>query len=249
MTAETTAHDDRELESDAAVDEAAAAETDAAVTESADTPAVTKSARAADEVVGGEVVADSDVVESGSAASDVAKSDAASADAESADDDDDEDEMDEEERLVEEGEIAGDYLEQLLDVLDFDGDIDLDVDGDRAVVSIDGGDDLTKLVGRKGEVLDALQELTRLAVQQSTGERSRLMLDIARWRADRRDRLARLGSEVAQRVRESGVREALDPMTPFERKIVHDAVAAVDGVVSESEGAEPKRRVVVLRAG
>ncbi|MEO9330267.1 Jag family protein [Gordonia aurantiaca] len=153
---------------------------------------------------------------------------------------------DDEDRLVEEGEIAGDYLEQLLDILDFDGDIDLDVDGDRAVVSIDGGDDLTKLVGRKGEVLDALQELTRLAVQQVTGERSRLMLDISRWRADRRERLARLGREVAERVRDSGEREALDPMTPFERKIVHDAVAAVEGVISESEGAEPKRRVVVL---
>lgn len=163
-----------------------------------------------------------------------------------ADDDDADDDVDEEDRLVEEGEIAGDYLEQLLDVLDFDGDIDLDVDGDRAVVSIDGGDDLTKLVGRKGEVLDALQELTRLAVQQATGDRSRLMLDIARWRADRRDRLARLGKEVAERVLKSGEKEALDPMTPFERKIVHDAVAVVDGVVSESEGAEPKRRVVVL---
>ena len=173
--------------------------------------------------------------------------DSAVADADDdADDDDDDDDVDEEDRLVEEGEIAGDYLEQLLDVLDFDGDIDLDVDGDRAVVSIDGGDDLTKLVGRKGEVLDALQELTRLAVQQATGDRSRLMLDIARWRADRRDRLARLGKEVAERVLKSGEKEALDPMTPFERKIVHDAVAVVDGVVSESEGAEPKRRVVVL---
>ena len=166
--------------------------------------------------------------------------------ADEVDDADDEDE-DEEDRLVEEGEIAGDYLEQLLDVLDFDGDIDLDVDGDRAVVSIDGGDDLTKLVGRKGEVLDALQELTRLAVQQATGDRSRLMLDIARWRADRRERLARLGREVAERVRDSGEREQLDPMTPFERKIVHDAVAAVDGVMSESEGTEPKRRVVVIK--
>ncbi|MDL9936616.1 protein jag [Gordonia sp. ABSL1-1] len=167
-------------------------------------------------------------------------------DDDSDDDDSDDDEADEEDRLVEEGEIAGDYLEQLLDVLDFDGDIDLDVDGDRAVVSIDGGDDLAKLVGRRGEVLDALQELTRLAVQQATGDRSRLMLDIARWRADRRERLARLGREVAERVLSSGEREALDPMTPFERKIVHDAVAGVDGVVSESEGAEPKRRVVVL---
>jgi len=160
----------------------------------------------------------------------------------------DDDELDDDVRLIEEGEIAGDYLEQLLDVLDFDGDIDLDVDGDRAVVSIDGGDDLSKLVGRKGEVLDALQELTRLAVQQATGDRSRLMLDIARWRADRRDRLARLGREVAERVLASGEKESLDPMTPFERKIVHDAVAGVDGVVSESEGAEPKRRVVVLRS-
>ncbi|WP_415044574.1 protein jag [Gordonia sp. (in: high G+C Gram-positive bacteria)] len=157
------------------------------------------------------------------------------------------DEVDAEDQLVEEGEIAGDYLEQLLDVLDFDGDIDLDVDGDRAIVSIDGGDDLDQLVGRKGEVLDALQELTRLAVQQATGERSRLMLDIARWRAGRRERLAALGTEVAERVRETGERESLDPMTPFERKIVHDAVAAVDGVYSESEGAEPKRRVVVLK--
>lgn len=167
--------------------------------------------------------------------------------AESVEESADEDDSDEEDELIEEGEIAGDYLEQLLDVLDFDGDIDLDVDGDRAVVSIDGGKDLSKLVGRRGEVLDALQELTRLAVQQATGERSRLMLDIARWRAGRRERLVGLGTEVAQRVLASGEREALDPMTPFERKIVHDAVAAVDGVVSESEGAEPKRRVVVIK--
>ena len=109
-----------------------------------------------------------------------------------------------EERLVAEGEIAGDYLEELLDLLDFDGDIDLDVEGDRAIVSIDGGEDLSKLVGRKGEVLDALQELTRLAVHQKTGERSRLMLDIARWRRRRRDELAALGDKVARRVLESG---------------------------------------------
>ncbi|MFE3191517.1 protein jag [Nocardia sp. NPDC059240] len=153
---------------------------------------------------------------------------------------------DTEEALIEEGEIAGDYLEQLLDVLDFDGDIDLDVEGDRAVVSIDGGKDLAKLVGRRGEVLDALQELTRLAVQQATGVRSRLMLDVAGWRAGRRSELSALGTEAAKRVLETGVREELSPMTPFERKIVHDAVAALDGVVSESEGVEPNRRVVVL---
>ena len=152
-----------------------------------------------------------------------------------------------EDRLVAEGEIAGDYLEELLDLLDFDGDIDLDVEGDRAVVSIDGGGDLTKLVGRRGEVLDAIQELTRLAVLQKTGERSRLMLDIANWRRGRRDDLSALGEKVARRVLESGQREELAPMTPFERKIVHDAVAAVDGVRSESEGVEPSRRVVVLK--
>jgi len=151
-----------------------------------------------------------------------------------------------EDHLVAEGEIAGDYLEELLDLLDFDGDIDLDVEGDRAVVSIDGGTDLTKLVGRKGEVLDALQELTRLAVHQKTGERSRLMLDIAQWRRRRREELSALGDKVARRVLETGEREELSPMTPFERKIVHDAVAAVDGVHSESEGVEPSRRVVVL---
>jgi spoIIIJ-associated protein len=153
---------------------------------------------------------------------------------------------DTEERLVAEGEIAGDYLEELLDLLDFDGDIDLDVEGTRAVVSIDGSDDLNKLVGRKGEVLDALQELTRLAVHQKTGVRSRLMLDIAGWRRRRQDELAALGDKVARRVLESGEREELAPMTPFERKIVHDAVAAIGGVRSESEGVEPSRRVVVL---
>jgi spoIIIJ-associated protein len=163
-----------------------------------------------------------------------------------ADDGDTDTEADSEQRLVAEGEIAGDYLEELLDLLDFDGDIDLDVEGTRALVSIDGSDDLNKLVGRKGEVLDALQELTRLAVHQKTGVRSRLMLDIASWRRRRRDELAALGDKVARRVLESGEREELAPMTPFERKIVHDAVAAVGGVRSESEGVEPSRRVVVL---
>src|ERR1700739_5163578 len=125
-----------------------------------------------------------------------------------------------EERLVAEGEIAGDYLEELVDVLDFDGAIDLDVEGNRAVVSIDGGQDLVKLVGRRGEVLDALQELTRLAVHQKTGERSRLMLDIAKWRRRRREELAGLGQKVAQRVLESGEREQHDARPQFDRKDV-----------------------------
>jgi spoIIIJ-associated protein len=148
--------------------------------------------------------------------------------------------------LVREGDIAGDYLEQLLDILDFDGDIDLDVEAGRAVVSIEGGKDLEKLVGQRGDVLEALQELTRLAVQQATGTRNRLMLDVAGWRSQRRSELSDLGRQAAQDVLSSGESQKLRPMTPFERKVVHDAVAEVSGVHSESEGEEPRRRVVVL---
>lgn len=190
----------------------------------------------------------SEVVETSTEKAEKSEKDVKDAEPETADTAALEDDEDSEDYLVEEGEIAGDYLEQLLDVLDFDGDIDLDVEGDRAVVSIDGGSDLTKLVGRKGEVLDALQELTRLAVQQSTGERSKLMLDVAGWRANRRSELSTLGIEAARRVLDSGEREELTPMTPFERKIVHDAVARIDGVDSESTGVEPSRRVVVVKA-
>lgn len=153
-----------------------------------------------------------------------------------------------EERLVEEGEVAGDYLEQLLDILDFDGDIDLDVEADRATVSIEGSDELHKLVGSEGAVLDAIQELTRLAVQQELGDRSRLMLDIAGWRAAKREALTEKGRVVAQMVLESGEPEEMEPMSPFERKIIHDAIAEIDGVASDSTGAEPERRVVVLPA-
>jgi spoIIIJ-associated protein len=151
-------------------------------------------------------------------------------------------------RLEQEGEIAADYLEGLLDIADLDGDIDMDVEGERASVSIIGDGsarELTKLVGRDGEVLEALQELTRLAVHRETGERSRLMLDIAGFRARRRAELTRLGAEAAAEAKETGEPVKLDPMTPFERKVVHDAVAAA-GLRSESEGEEPQRRVVVL---
>ncbi len=153
-----------------------------------------------------------------------------------------------EELLVQEGDVAGDYLERLLDLVDYDGDIDLDVEAGRAMVSIDGGEDLAKLVGPRGAVLEALQELTRLAVQQQTGARSRLMLDIAQWRSARRSDLSELGRATAERVLGGGQSIRLQSMTPFERKIVHDAVAAVDGVQSESEGEEPQRCVVVFRS-
>ena len=143
--------------------------------------------------------------------------------------------------LVQEGDIAGDYLERLLDLLDYDGDIDLDVESGRAIVSIDGGADLEKLVGARGNVLEPLQELTRLAVQQETGSRSRLMLDIAGWRADRREELRELGRSTAETVLSSAEKVRLQPMSPFERKVVHDAVAPVDGVRSESEGEDPSQ--------
>ena len=147
--------------------------------------------------------------------------------------------------LVREGDVAGDYLERLLDILDVDGDIDLDVEGDRASVAIVGGD-LKDLVGPDGAVLEALQELTRLAVAQSTGVRSRLMLDISGFRARRRADLTSLAAETARRVASSRQPERLSPMNPFERKVVHDVIAGVTGVHSESEGEEPNRRVVVL---
>jgi spoIIIJ-associated protein len=164
--------------------------------------------------------------------------------------DEDEDEADEDEQdagdpLVREGDVAGDYLERLLDILDVDGDIDLDVEGDRASVAIVGGR-LNDLVGPSGATLEALQELTRLAVAQSTGVRSRLMLDIGGFRAKRRADLSVLAGEAAQRVAQSGQPERLSAMNPFERKVVHDVIATVAGVHSESEGEEPNRRVVVL---
>lgn len=145
--------------------------------------------------------------------------------------------------LEREGDIAADYVEGLLDIADFDGDIDMDVEGDRALVSV-VGDTLEELVGRDGEVLEALQELTRLAVHRATGRRSRLMLDIGGFREDRRKALTQIGQEAVEEVRNSGQSKSLEPMSPFERKAVHDVVAAA-GLRSESEGEEPNRYVVV----
>ncbi|HET7014387.1 MAG TPA: R3H domain-containing nucleic acid-binding protein [Streptosporangiaceae bacterium] len=149
--------------------------------------------------------------------------------------------------LEQEGEIAADYIEGLLDVADLDGDIDMDVEGDRAVVSVVGAT-LDELVGSRGEVLDALQELTRLAVHRQTGGRTRLMLDIGGYRAQRRAELTELGTSVAEEVKRTGEAKALAAMNAFERKIVHDAIAAA-GLRSESEGIDPNRRVVVLPVG
>ncbi len=145
--------------------------------------------------------------------------------------------------LENEGEVAADYLEELLDIADLDGDIDTFVEGGRAHVSILTEGD--QLVGRNGEVLEALQELARLAVMTETGHRSRLMLDVAGHREKRRKVLQDLAKDAVDAVVEQGEPVRLAPMNPFERKIVHDVVAAA-GLYSESEGEEPQRRVVVL---
>jgi spoIIIJ-associated protein len=153
-------------------------------------------------------------------------------------------------QLEREGEVAADFLETLLDICDLDGDIDVDIDGDRAAVSVVDSEDgrvPRRLVGQNGQVLEALQELTRLAVQSATGERSRLMLDVASHRAERRATLVTLAKEAIDEVRSTGERKPLSPMTAFERKVVHDEVLAA-GLVSESEGAEPRRFVVILPA-
>jgi spoIIIJ-associated protein len=153
--------------------------------------------------------------------------------------------------LEEEGEVAADYLEELLDIVDLDGDIDIDVENGRPSLAIvaEGGNDrsLRRLVGSNGEVLEALQELTRLAVQASTGERSRLMLDVAGHRAQRRKVLTEKATQACEQVKTSGKSLSMEAMTAFERKIVHDVVADA-GLNSESEGVDPNRHVVILPA-
>lgn len=167
------------------------------------------------------------------------------------DEDEDEDETGQSGRsskqitLDEEGDIAADYLEELLDIADLDGDIDTYAEGGRAHISV--VTDATTLVGQDGEVLEALQDLCRLTVMTETGKRSRLMLDIAGHREKRRRELTDLAGDAVQEVKDSGEPVRLHPMNPFERKIVHDVVAAA-GLTSESDGEEPHRRVVVLPA-
>lgn len=154
--------------------------------------------------------------------------------------------------LENEGEVAADYLEEFLDITDIDGDIDIDVENGRASVAIvtddvGGSRTLRRLVGREGEVLEALQELTRLAVHTKTGDRSRLMLDVDSFRARRRKELTSLARSVIEEVKEKGAAVALEPMNPFERKVIHDAVAAA-GLRSASEGVESERYVIIQNA-
>jgi spoIIIJ-associated protein len=197
-----------------------------------------------DSVVDPEDVLDDELVDEDDSVDDDSVDDDDEAEDDEAEDDD---EADTEDSLEEEGEIAADYIEGLLDIADLDGDIDMDVEGDRAVVSVVGAT-LDELVGDDGEVLEALQELTRLAVHRKTGLRARLMLDVGGFRARRRSELAELGRSLAAEVERTGEPRKLRAMTPFERKIVHDAVAEA-GLRSESEGEEPNRRVVIFPVG
>lgn len=150
-------------------------------------------------------------------------------------------------RLEEEGDVAADYLEELLDIADIDGDIDIEVRNGRTYISIvaeEEGSGLENLVGRDGEVLEALQELTRLAVLSATENRSRLVLDINGYRADRAGDLQQIAEDAIASVKDTGKAVALAPMSAYERKIVHDAVADL-GFVSESEGEGADRHIVV----
>ncbi len=150
-------------------------------------------------------------------------------------------------RLEEEGDIAADYVEELLDISDIDGDIDIEVRNGRTYLSViaeDGDDRLRDLVGRDGKGLEALQELVRLAVLSATGNRSRLVLDIAGYRARRATELEAVAQDAVEEVRQTGEPVHLKPMGAYERKVVHDVIAQA-GLVSESEGEGPRRHVVV----
>ena len=151
-------------------------------------------------------------------------------------------------RLEEEGDVAADYLEELLDIADIDGDIDIEVRSGRTYISVvsEDGDDsgLQSLVGQDGEVLEALQELTRLSVLTATDNRSRLVLDISGYRKERSEELHRIAEDAVSRAKTSGTDIALAPMSAYERKIVHDAVAEL-GLLSESEGEGSSRHIVV----
>jgi spoIIIJ-associated protein len=146
--------------------------------------------------------------------------------------------------LFAQSEVAADYVEGLLDILDYDGDIDEVVQGGRPVVEV-VGDRLQALVGQRGATLEALQELTRLAIFRQTGSPSRLLLDVGGYRDTRRKELVSIAKNAVERVKEHGTPVRLEAMNAFERKCVHDVVNATPGVASDSEGVEPQRRVVV----
>jgi spoIIIJ-associated protein len=158
--------------------------------------------------------------------------------------------MDEDVPLNEQGEIAKGFVVGLLDRLDLDGDVTVEpVDDDTIEVAVTGGE-LGMLIGPKGAALAALQDLTRTVVQRRTGARNGwIVVDVSGYRRKRREALEKFTRGVADEVRGSGTRQALEPMTAADRKIVHDTVNDIDGVTTTSEGEEPRRRVVLLPEG
>ena len=155
-----------------------------------------------------------------------------------------------EEDLEEQGEVAAEFLEGLLSRMGLDAEVEPVFEGGTMYVDVlgqgpDDDEDMGLLIGRHGQTLDALQELTRVVVGQRTGMRARIVVDIEDYKRRQRSRLEARVREVAARVARSHQEEELEPMNPFERKLVHDAVAAVPGVQTASRGEEPERRVVI----
>lgn len=149
--------------------------------------------------------------------------------------------------LEEEGDIAADYLEELLDIYDLDGDIDIDVRQGRAYLEISSEKDSNLRLISEPDTVEALQELTRLAVQVKTTSFSRLILDVGGSRQKRVDELTRVVNKVIDKVRESGEQSPLKPMSSYERKIAHDIIAEA-GLSSESEGEGRDRHIVIKPA-
>jgi spoIIIJ-associated protein len=156
-----------------------------------------------------------------------------------------EDEIRPEPALPEEvADTAKEFVTGLLEAMGLAGEVGTSVDGVTAHVDITG-EDLGGLIGRRGQTLDALQEVARAAVQRRLRSRVRLAVDVEGYRARRRDSLAEYARDMAQRAKERGTEIELEPMTSYERKVVHDAVAEIDGASSFSEGEEPNRKVVI----
>ena len=149
--------------------------------------------------------------------------------------------------LDDEGDIAADYIEELLDICDLDGDIDIDTRGGRAYISVNASGDSNIRVLSKPDTVNALQELTRLAVQTKTGAFSRLILDVGGSREARQAELGRLVDAAVAKIEAGDESAALEPMSSYERKLVHDIVAE-RGFVSASEGDGRDRHTVITRA-
>jgi spoIIIJ-associated protein len=191
-----------------------------------------------------EVAVESEVVESVTAPAELAAEDAADDGANEASEESSESGAKSTKALEEEGDIAADYLEELLDIFDLDGDIDIDVRGGRAYLEVTAGANSNLRVISEPETVEALQELTRLAVQAKTNAFSRLILDVGGSRQARVNELTKVAQRAIDKVTSSGETFALKPMSSYERKIIHDLVSGA-GLVSESEGEGRDRHIVV----